>query len=58
MLTEAKLLRPDAYHAPAIQQNDADCDNVEHELCRQSVALLDQPERAYTRTLRCNADKI
>ena len=44
LIVEAELLRPDANHAPAVEQYNADCDNHEHSLGREPIAFLNLPE--------------
>lgn len=51
-MVESKPLRPDADHAPAVEQDDADCDRTEHGLRSELVSLLDEPKGVYTDGLR------
>jgi hypothetical protein len=51
-MVESKPLRPDPDHAPAIEQDDADCYGIEHGFCSELISLLDRPERIYTDGLR------
>nr|POF03974.1 glucosamine-6-phosphate isomerase 1 [Quercus suber] len=55
-VVEAKALRPDADHAPAIQQDDADGYGVEHGLGRQLIAFLHVPECQDAHALGGDAD--
>jgi len=41
---ETKLVGPDTDHAPAIEQDDAECNGVEHSLSPESITLLGPPE--------------
>lgn len=41
---ETKLRRPDADHAPAVEEDDGNGDGVEHGLGAEVVAALDEPE--------------
>lgn len=45
---EAETLGPDADHAPAIEQYDADGDEVEHGFCAEVEVALDEPEGVYS----------
>lgn len=55
-VVEPELLRPIAYHAPAVKSNNADGHSVEHGFCAQPKALLDVPEREDPDGLRDNTD--
>jgi hypothetical protein len=41
---ESELVRPDTDHAPAIEQHDAQHDNVEHDFGAELEALLHGPK--------------
>lgn len=43
-MMEAKFLRPDTDHAPAVQQDDADGHSVEHGLRSKLPTFLNVPE--------------
>ena len=43
---EPKLLRPDADHAPSIEENDSNGYSVEHSLCGKAETFLDGIEMA------------
>lgn len=55
-LMEAERLRPDADHAPAVEDDDAHCDDHEHGFGREAVVFLDAPEGADADCLRGDAD--
>lgn len=46
-MVEAEARSPDADHAPAVEQDDADCDGVEHCFCAEVEVALDEPEGVY-----------
>lgn len=41
---EAEACGPDSDHAPAVEEDDADCDGVEHGFCAEVEMSLDIPE--------------
>ena len=43
-MMEPKFIGPDSYHAPAIEEQNSNCDSVEHGLSAQFVSLLNVPE--------------
>lgn len=43
-MVEAEALRPDANHAPEIEEDDGECDDVEHGFGGEAVSLLSPPE--------------
>jgi hypothetical protein len=43
-VVEPKLVGPDTDHAPAIEQDDAECNGVKHRLGSESITLLNPPE--------------
>jgi hypothetical protein len=55
-IVEAELLRPDANHPPAIEQDDANGHGIEHSLCREAEAFLYLPEGENAHGLGCYAN--
>jgi hypothetical protein len=55
-MMEAKGLSPDSYHAPDIQDNDTECNDVEHRFGTQLVLFLSPPESINTNFLSSNAN--
>lgn len=56
-MVEAEALRPDADHAPGVEDDDGEGDGVEHGLGRQAEVLLDAPERVDPDCLGGDADE-
>lgn len=49
---ETKFASPNAYHTPAVQENDRERNSIEHGLCTEFISLLDEPERVNSNSLR------
>ena len=45
-IVESKAVSPNTDHPPNIENDDRDCNNVEHSLIGKPKMLLTQPERA------------
>ena len=55
-MVEAESLAPDADHPPAVEEEDADHDGVEHGFGGEGEALLDGPEEVDACELSGDAD--
>jgi len=54
-MMEAKPLRPDANHAPGIQDDNTEGDDIKHCFSRESISLLDPPETVNSDCLGCDS---
>lgn len=48
---ETEALGPDSDHSPAVEKDNAKCDNVEHGFGSQLITLLNEPKRVNTDSL-------
>jgi hypothetical protein len=55
-IMEAELLRPDTNHSPAIKQDDANGDGIEHSFGREAPAFLNLPKGEDAHSLGCYAN--
>lgn len=47
-IMEAKFLGPNTYHSPSVQQENAEHDDVKHDLGAESKSFLDHPKAINT----------